>query len=166
MNAFDGKMRQLRKRIFSFAAGVSLLWLAICVVLWARSYGGADAISLPMSHSIGIYIHSNEGWTRYAFVKYRSHPSENKALWYRWPRGGTKNNPFGFDYFSTELSAGFGLTLPDWLQCIVALILPALWFRARRRMRNAPMNACAKCGYDLRATPDRCPECGASVTEA
>lgn len=48
-----------------------------------------------------------------------------------------------------------GLTL-IWLPR--AVVLASRWLSRRRRMAAG---RCANCGYDLRATPDRCPECGA-----
>lgn len=56
---------------------------------------------------------------------------------------------------------------PCWLVIIMAGILPVMWMRGLvRRRRFVPPGMCRVCGYDLRATPDRCPECGTIVTRS
>ena len=51
------------------------------------------------------------------------------------------------------------------------LLLPTAWrvattSRRRRRRRERQENGlCVACGYDLRASTDRCPECGAPVAQ-
>jgi hypothetical protein len=51
---------------------------------------------------------------------------------------------------------------PYWAVVPPLALLPAVWsWRAVRRRRRSRQGMCQTCGYDLRATPERCPECGA-----
>jgi hypothetical protein len=52
------------------------------------------------------------------------------------------------------ISVATGLSIVMWLGWRPVLVLTH-WRRSRTRVGHCP-----KCGYDLRATPQRCPECG------
>jgi hypothetical protein len=53
------------------------------------------------------------------------------------------------------------LVVPAWILLALSAPLPAVWItRALHQRRRAAFNRCPGCGYDLRATPARCPECG------
>ena len=52
------------------------------------------------------------------------------------------------------------LLYPAFLLAIPPSIWLALTLRRRRRLRAG---LCRNCGYDLRETPGRCPECGTDV---
>jgi hypothetical protein len=54
------------------------------------------------------------------------------------------------------------VVVPFWLLTLAAAALAAnqLVSAVRRHRRRAAQGACRHCGCDLRATPERCPECG------
>ncbi|HEX4796339.1 MAG TPA: hypothetical protein VH370_21300 [Humisphaera sp.] len=59
-----------------------------------------------------------------------------------------------------HIQSGF-LHLPIWPIAILLAIPSAVSaVRHRRRRRRVRIGHCAECGYDLRETPERCPECG------
>jgi hypothetical protein len=52
--------------------------------------------------------------------------------------------------------------IPHWFLLLASGLHPTVFalFRARRKRAGWNRGKCDRCGYDLRATPERCPECG------
>jgi hypothetical protein len=171
----------MRRRLFNLAAAISALLFAATAAFWARSYWAGDVVQWTVAGHSGE-LHASRGRATYHrqdlspilirpdrprwhwhHEAYAPHSSEGPEFgippevgW--WWRG------FGW----TTLSSGGGLAMhrfayaPYWALVALFLALPLAWLagvvRRRRRSRN---RMCPACGYDLRATPDRCPECGA-----
>ena len=67
----------------------------------------------------------------------------------------------GFMWYAGDGRTSRFAATPYWCLFAIAALAPAaqLLLRLHRR-RRARGGLCAACGYDLRATPGRCPECG------
>jgi hypothetical protein len=63
---------------------------------------------------------------------------------------------------------GFGFAASFWSIALITFFPPALFFSLRlrrflKRRSRRRLGHCPNCGYDLRASPSKCPECGATT---
>ena len=87
-------------------------------------------------------------------------------IWQFWCAG---RFAFGKENFGGVFSS-WGVTVPLWFLAAVFGIPPCLgalaWRRRRMRAHRRREGMCERCGYDIRASPERCPECGTSTKPA
>jgi hypothetical protein len=180
----------MRRRLFSIIAALLLAlvhapcsrvcwkaYLILCIaiaLLWLRGSWICDAIvysdrimvcNWTPGPEISIYAGGGGiGFHYYDFGapfctdprwRYRRSTAPESGWWlhYRtWTSG------------SNRIESGFVPLWPLFIPALVSL-LPRCFFETRRSRRRA-LGLCVECGYDLRATPDRCPECGTLIRHA
>jgi len=168
----------MKRRFFNLLAALSLLLCAATVALWVRSYHVTDGLRWSTVSS-DYFIASDIGFftlthrssrfgaplrgVRFPLQYVTYEPGSTVWLDYsNWNFLGIRSIEFG-DRFREDVRFKT-LNIPMWLFMAAAamvampyLVMRSSWWARRRRHSQG---LCPECGYDLRATPDRCPECG------
>jgi hypothetical protein len=148
--------------MFNVLAGMSLALCMGAVVFWARSYR-----TIPLqSRADEITFTSTD--PRYWII---SHPG--RAVLCRQTGSNWNGRELaGFGLLGVKFGGVRGvdgsllwtLEIPYWLIVASMFLLPCAaiiaWRRERKVRLRHRVGQCGRCGYDLRATPERCPECG------
>jgi len=184
----------MRRNLFILTTTVSLVVCVAAGVLWVRSYlarttgpmvafdGARGAVfrAVPMFAGADRFTFVGSAPGRVLFIQQSSSApvdashcgvfgSPGSVLVYSPPGVVQGSGLLGFGHASQTFPAVAGTapvgSVPCWAVMVVTLALPL--FALRRRLRDRRLiraGRCRDCGYDLRATPGRCPECGAMPT--
>lgn len=147
--------------MLTIAAIFSLLLAGLVILLWARSYrhlsGPAEADSLDLTHADPYWwIISNPGQLTFCHQVGKDWNSPTPKLRF-----------LGVEFAGSWVgdSSLVNLFIPYWLLLLPLMLAPTYRFRAgirdRAQTRRLQLGLCRQCGYDLRSSSTRCPECGA-----
>jgi hypothetical protein len=157
------------------ATALSLLLCVATAVLWARSYGCCDDLEYarlwqvnspdndpPTDRYVRLILGSTKGEVQvelgYEWMDARYLPAWKHVAG---PPINSRVPSAGF--FFSDLPHSVYVACPWWSLTCITTVLP-VGFAVRRWSRRSQLpSECPICGYDLRATRDRCPECGTVV---
>jgi hypothetical protein len=183
----------MKHRLFTILSGLSLLAGVAMATMWIKSYFLGDTFGWGTSTTQKMVFQRYEvsslngslsfGGFEMRFDDSGMGPFEHPG-WFWWSNMSTIGHRGWFTSRSLWTRMGFdvyklvtvgrggkwtdwGVVMPFWLVIPSLGVLPAVCgFRIYRRqqdLRRSKLGHCVRCGYDLRATPGRCPECGTAV---
>ena len=166
----------MMRRLLDFLTVLSLLLCVAVAVMWVRSQSIHESVQGTRgSHLVEVISDSGEIALRHSPIT-----GGPVAPWVSHDARRRNGSDVGWEQFCDGYWHGFGyryeagppdglppgkhmetFVVPHGAIASASSILPGGWVLARvlaRRRRKAGL--CSSCGYDLRATPGRCPECG------
>ena len=169
----------MTRRLLNLLTALSLLLCVTVVVLWVRSYFRVDVV-MPPDYPAGksrVFTSDHGSMALLFYPPMTSGPRgrvysasgewrwqvKDRSLTLRLIRGPQFTTSFGLPGLRFRSDGRLrAWEVQYWLLLLVAAALPAArgvvhWFHRRSRLRTGH---CVHCGYDLRATLGRCPECG------
>jgi hypothetical protein len=172
----------VRRRLLNVLTALSLLLCVAAVGLWTwTQWRIAQARIVGAWHEVhvvarpgGVYLavgslHGPQPTAGWAFGHYSARLQDRE-----WGMSGSGHWSFLGLRTGTFLGAATSspvactvryVVLPHWLIAAIAAVMPAQFLRRQeRRLGRRKKGGCASCGYDLRATPGRCPECGTTAS--
>lgn len=176
----------MTRHVFTPAATLSLMACITAGVLWVRSYSGSDIVHWEWTRrelAIGtgrglLFVEDARGdgntYDPLAFTAHVQRPAVDLQI--DPDLSGRLHGRLGFEYADSSGQRDWiglvrirAVVVPLWFVVLATSILPARWWfvaRGRKRRQSRERHGrCTRCGYDLRATPDRCPECGTPVAK-
>ena len=166
----------MTRRLLNLLTLLSLLLFLAVAALWVRSYATADAWGWAWETG-AVEAGTASGRLRLSRIRLLD-GSRYDPPWYSNITYPPKIDPptrrlpaslgnFGFRYERGYRPGGSDsavLLIPFWfVACVIAAPAAASCLAVRRRRvreQRVRQRRCTRCGYDLRASPDRCPECG------
>lgn len=154
----------MQRRLFNLAAVVSLALCVATTVLWMRSYlppnlycGFRDGKGILLFHDF------NPEFTFHDLLRIARNPGYIRG---EWRMVGVEVIRGGFtDPGNPRKYWLIALPLP-YLMLLLAALPTFWWASARRERHRRTTGLCPGCGYDLRGTPDHCPECGTVISSS
>jgi hypothetical protein len=160
----------MKRRLLNLLTAVSLLLCAAVVGLWVGSYSVGDVVRVR-TDSRWYQAWSDKGSLRFGthlrseldFDLPRYQATVPPGYDIARARAAVKRrlewNGFRYLAESRAAASSRSVHVPTWFAALLTAALPALWLGGKLRRRYPPGH-CNRCGYDLRASPDKCPECG------
>jgi hypothetical protein len=160
------------------AAAISFLACLAASALWWHSGQGCDVLLQPHRDGGHWLITSEFGVLVFEHQQPQSLAAgEPRASWMFFPDKLPRRWPghwrwLGFDVYRAEArhyslpppAPATGFVVPHWFLVLITAILPIGWLITTRRQTSRAVRTrlglCPDCGYDLRESPERCPECG------